>query len=401
MAHERWGNPVPRVVYVFNHAGAGGTERYVELLIRELAPRRMKAMLLYNRRGQLVDRLEALGIRCEQVTMRSRFDFVAACAIARLARQFGADTIHAMFLREHYLVRLARLFGCRARQLATVHLMLDKVANPPLKWLDEVVFRGMHRVIAVCGVLAGQLRRGYGLPESQVVAIPNGVRIPVDSGGDRAATRTRIRGELGIAGNAVVFLTAGRFSPEKGYDFLMAGILAWRKGRLSGTSSPPVCFVLAGEGPTHGEIREMILANGLDGLVLLTGYRGDLPDLLVAADVYVSPSRTEALSLSILEAMASALPILATAVGGTPELVQPVWDNGRLVPFGDAAALAEAIRWMETREPDRKGMGVRAREVVRDHFSLDGMIDRTACLYTELQGSRARGYNVHQSGLDP
>ena len=98
---------------------------------------------------------------------------------------------------------------------------------------------------------------------------------------------------------------------------------------------PKVRFVLAGDGPMLPGFEQKLRQEGLTEVIRPVGYRQDLPALLRAADVYVSPSRTEAMSLSILEAMAAGLPVVATGrVGGTPELIRPEWGNGLLVPFG-------------------------------------------------------------------
>lgn len=378
---------VPRVLFVLNHAGAGGTERYIETLVSGLVPQRMAAMLAYNETGPLVGRLAALGVTCRQTPLRSRFDLRAAREIARIAEEFGADIIHCMFLREHYLVWLARLFGLKAQPMATVHLMLDQASSPPLLWLDKAVYRGMGAILTVCEKLGEQMRAAYGLSGTRVRTVPNGV-VPVRRDPDNAAVdRERVRRELGIPKDAVLFLTAGRFSEEKGYGFLLDGIRVWRqKHHPDEAQLAAVRFVLAGEGPLWDAFAETLRQEGFDKLVLLAGYRRDLPALLQAADVYLSPSRTEAMSLSILEAMAAGLPVLATDVGGTPELVRREWENGLLVPYGEAGALADGIAMFLCGASARCDMGVKAAAAVAAHFTRALMLDRTVAVYEQLAG---------------
>jgi glycosyltransferase involved in cell wall biosynthesis len=381
------GHDAPRVLFVLNHAGAGGTERYVESLMGGLVPQGMSAMLAYHEEGPLVARLADMGIPCVRVRMRNRFDLRAARGLARIAREFDADVVHAMFLREHYLLWLARLFGLRARRMATVHLMLEQVARPPLGWVDRAVYRGMAAIVTVCELLATQMRAAYGLGASQVIAIPNGIAVAEAPEGQWAAERTKTRVALDIPDNAVVFLTAGRFSEEKGYFFLLDAIRDWRDKAASEVAGPaPVRFVLAGDGPLLHPFRERLAQEGLTGLVTCVGYRRDLPALMRAADVYVSPSRTEAMSLSILEAMGAGLPVVATAVGGTPELIRPQWDNGLLVPCGDVAALTDALRQMARDEALRLRLGAQGAVVTREHFSESGTHRRTLAVYERLAG---------------
>ena len=387
---------VPRVLFVLNHAGAGGTERYLETLVSHLVPSRMEAMLVYNEEGPLLDRLRALGIRCEKFPMRSRFDVRAAFRLLRIARRFDADVIHSMFLREHYLAAMAHLLGCRSRRMCTVHLMLEQVSNPPVYWLDRFVYRGMDAIITVCRKLGEQMQSAYGIPADRIHPILNGVVPSEASAQEIAADRERIRQELGISNESTLYLTAGRFSEEKGYDFLLEAIRRFcvQKVQSSGTAQKER-FLFAGDGPLLPVIREQLDKQDLADGVILAGYRRDLPALLHAADVYVSPSRTEALSLSILEAMDAGLPVIATAVGGTPELIHAEWGNGRLVPYGDADALGEVIASLASDADVRRVMGNSGKVLLREKFALDAMLRQTAALYDAMYPGMAPGQTAH------
>ena len=150
-------------------------------------------------------------------------------------------------------------------------------------------------------------------------------------------------------------------------------------------------FLFAGDGPLLPEIREQLDKQVLADGIILAGYRRDLPALLHAADVYVSPSRTEALSLSILEAMDAGLPVIATAVGGTPELIRAEWGNGRLVAYGDVGALGDAIATLASDADLCREMGNRGKELLRAQFTLDAMLRQTAALYDGLHPGMTSG----------
>ena len=295
-----------------------------------------------------------------------------------------------------------------------MHLMLEEVSSPPVYWLDRSVYRGMDAIITVCRKLGEQMQVAYGLPADRIHPVLNGVVPSEASAREIAADRERIRQEFQIPGSTTVFLTAGRFSEEKGYGFLLDGIRCFTRLReqdaRQNTDSPEdvrflsedvrhlsedVRFLFAGDGPLLPEIREEIRKRGLEHHVLLAGYRQDLPALMHAADVYVSPSRTEALSLSILEAMDAGLPVIATAVGGTPELIRPEWENGRLVAYGAVDAMGESIALLASGADLRQEMGSRAKEVVKSRFSLEGMLRQTAALYDQLR-SVGKTYHCKQ-----
>jgi glycosyltransferase involved in cell wall biosynthesis len=137
-------------------------------------------------------------------------------------------------------------------------------------------------------------------------------------------------------------------------------------------------LVLVGEGPARAEIEAAIPRNA-SAFVTLTGARPDVPALLSAMDLFVLPSRTEGLPLAIPEAMACALPVVATAVGGLPEVVTS--DVGRLVPPLDEEALREAIAEMLSDETRLRRMGGAARRAAVERYSLERMTDAYEALY--------------------
>ena len=391
----------PRVLFLLNHAGRGGTERYVEILVERLVPARIEAVLAYNEDGPLRERLEARGVECIHLPMASRFDRTAARSLAACCRDKRIDVVHAMFLREHYIAWLARFHGCRAARMATVHLMLDRPAKPPMIWLDRAVYRSMAKVVTVCDRLGMQMKAAYGLDGGKLLTVHNGiVPDPVmpgpfspASGDDGSAAerfadarrtavqadRDAVRAEFGIAPEAVLFLSAGRFTEEKGMGFLIDAIRAWPGG-----CPRDVRFLLAGDGALRAGIERAVREAGLADAVRFAGHRTDLPRLLRAADAYVSPSRSEALSLSVLEAMDAGLPVLATDVGGTPELVSPEGGNGMLVAYGDITACASGLARLAAEAGLRAAMGERGNRLARTRFTLDAMVERTAALYREI-----------------
>ncbi len=386
----------PRVLFLLNHAGRGGTERYVELLVEGLVPASMDAVLVYNEDGPLRERLEARGIRCIHLPMASRFDRRAARRLAEICRMERIDVVHAMFLREHYIAWLARLYGCRAARMATVHLMLEQPAGPPLVWLDRAVYRGMAGIVTVCDRLGVQMREAYGIAAGKLLTVHNGiapdplvpaVTVPGSFADARREAvrpdREMIRAEFGIPADATVFLTAGRFTEEKGMGFLLNGIRAWPGGVPEG-----VRFLLAGDGALRAEVELAARTAGLSDRILFAGHRTDLPRLLHAADAYVSPSRSEALSLSILEAMHAGLPVLATDVGGTPEMVSPEKGTGLLVPYGDVGALAAGLARLASDAGLRASLGAVSNGLARTRFTLDIMLSRTLDAYRSVACGR-------------
>jgi glycosyltransferase involved in cell wall biosynthesis len=188
--------------------------------------------------------------------------------------------------------------------------------------------------------------------------------------------RARVRGELAPPGVPLV-LAVGRLAAVKGYDVLIRAAAALRDdGRA-------VRVAIAGDGPERGALSGLIAALGLEREVTLLGLRSDVGDLLAAADVVVMSSHSEGAPLAVLEYMAAGTPIVATKVGGIPELIDD-GVHGLLVAPGHPAALAaEVARILDDRDlADRLAGAARIRRSTE--FDLSGMVERLQLLYEEL-----------------
>ena len=268
-------------------------------------------------------------------------DVRAVLALRRATR--GADLVHAHGLRAGLVAAAAgRTAGGRRPLVLTLHNALPEgggLRRQVLQAAEQATVRGADVVLAASGDLADNARR-LGARDVRVapVAAP---RLP-------AATRdrARVRRELGLADDTRPLVVAvGRLHPQKGYDVLLAAAARWQADPRWRTGAPSV--VIAGDGPLSDELAGRIRAEQLP--VTLLGRRTDVADLLGAADVCVLPSVWEARSLTAQEALRAGTPLVATAVGGIPELVG---DAAELVPAGDVDAFAEAVTRVLT-DPER------------------------------------------------
>jgi glycosyltransferase involved in cell wall biosynthesis len=168
-----------------------------------------------------------------------------------------------------------------------------------------------------------------------------------------------------------------RLHRQKGLGDLLAAV-AWVRERV-----PDVRLLLIGEGELRDELEAQARALGLSGAVIFAGIRTDVAEIVAALDIFVLPSLWEGTSNAVLEAMAAGLPIVATAVGGTPEVVVD-GVTGLLVPPRDPSALAGALVTLLQDADLRHRMGRAGRERVKQYFSLERMVRRTEALYEEL-----------------
>jgi glycosyltransferase involved in cell wall biosynthesis len=256
-----------------------------------------------------------------------------ARAVGRLrAALADVDLVHAHGLRAGLVAAAARRLGGPRRPLVlTLHNALPEGGGPlraVLRAAERATIRDADVVLAASGDLAANARR-LGAPDVRVAPV-SAPPLPAPQ-----RTRAEVRADLGVADGRPLVVAVGRLHPQKGYDVLLDAVARWAgDARLP---APPL-VAIAGDGPLEADLAARIAAEQLP--VRLLGRRGDVADLLAAADLCVLPSRWEARSLTAQEALRSGTPLVATRTGGLPELLG---DAAELVPVGDPAALAEAV----------------------------------------------------------
>jgi glycosyltransferase involved in cell wall biosynthesis len=292
--------------------------------------------------------------------------------IARL-RRAGADVLFCHGYKANLVGRLA------ARRLAIPAVAVSRGWTGE-SWkvrlyeaLDRRHLRFMDCVVCVSAAQAAKVYRA-GVRPRHIRVIHNAVDPERFSRPD-----PRGRGELQAlfpAPRALLVGAAGRLSPEKGFEVLAAA--APRVLR----SHPDAGFVHFGEGPCRPQIERRIAAGGVGGSFVLGGFRSDLDRLLPHFDLFVLPSYTEGLPNVVLEACAAGVPVVATAVGGTPEVLGH--GGGMLVPPGDPRALGAAINAALARGKALRDLGEAGRRFVREHFSFDAQARRYEELLAEV-----------------
>ncbi len=219
---------------------------------------------------------------------------------------------------------------------------------------------GSSAVVCVSQAQARRVRRAW-VPEEKITVIRNAVADEAFAEPDPAYA-VHLRGLFPRPPRQIVG-AAGRLSPEKGFDQLVEA------ARLIQRQDRDIGFVHFGDGPLREKVTGQIAAAGLQDCFLLAGFRSDVVKFLPHLDLMVLPSYTEGLPVVLLEAFAAGVPAVATAVGGTPEVIEE-GKSGYLVPPGDPPALAVAIRRALRDDPTRQALGRYGRKRVREHFTF-------------------------------
>ncbi len=372
------------VLQVLGNAIVGGMETWVLRLLERLPQERFMVTALCPFESSITERLRALDIDTLVVSMPPDDPSWAAlqetCALVQAG---GVDVLHAHLPNAHMLAALAaRLTGKPI--VTTIHGLRMTPHD-----LEVHRCTGSH-VHTVCRQTYYQAL-GVGVDADRICCIPNGVDTKLFR---PPAERPRaLRGTIGIGDSAPLVGFVGRLSPEKGPDLFV------RVAELARRAVPDAHFVLIGDGPMRDELIVRIDEENLRSRVHLAGLRDDLPQVYGELDLLVSTSRSEAMPLALMEAMACGVPIVATRVGGVPDLVVHE-STGFLAGYCDCRTAADAIVELLVSPQERERMSQAARALALQRFDLDDSVAQVSQLLARLAVPRRAPRPVSAVGAD-
>jgi glycosyltransferase involved in cell wall biosynthesis len=331
---------------------------------------------------ELIEAAGEIGIDLDTLPESRRFDVSVLNGLRRLVETRRPDVIETHSLKSHFLLRLSGL----ARQFPWVafhhgYTTTDfkmRIYNQ----LDRWSLRAPDRIVTVSDTFRKQLTR-MGIERSRIVVLHNAID-PRWGSALRAAPAAAAKQSLGLDPGGRVILAIGRMSSEKGHAGLITAFSQLRSRRAGANLK----LVIVGDGPERPSLAAQVRRLGLDGQVLLPGQQKDVRPFYAAADVFVLPSWTEGSPIVLLEAMCAGVPVVATRVGGIPEIAGD--DAALLVPPRDAAALTGAIERLLADAELRRAFTSRAREVLAERHSPQARARVLLDLYAEIRAGRRK-----------
>lgn len=363
----------PRVAFVLHIMQVAGAEVLVYETIQRLGRRITPHVFCLDGIGPLGERLISEGVPVTAFGRKPGLDWGLVPRIASAMRQHDIQVVHAhQYTPFFYSAIAARVSGRRPRVIFTEHgRHYPDIVSARRRVINNVVLaRFADDITAVCDFSARALSEKDGFPKARITVVPNGIELDRYEPTDRAA----LRRTLGLDPSRRYVTIVARFHPVKDHATLI------RAFHRVASEFADVDLLLVGDGPLRPALEAQIGQAGLDERVRLLGVRQDVADILRASNVFVLSSVSEAASITLLEAMASGLPVVVTDVGGNPELVRSDID-GLLVPRGDDARMAQALARLLHDRNLAASMGTSAARRVRDEFRMDQTIERYARLY--------------------
>lgn len=371
---------LPKVCQVLHSLTIGGAEVLAARLARRLQDRYEFAFACLDSLGILGEELRREGFAVEVVTRRSGIDLKCARRLAEFFRRFGADVVHAHQYTPFFYALVARAWRRRPPVLFTEHGR----TYPDYPRRKRIVFnrlalRRSDRVVAVAEAVRRALVANEGIAAPRIEVIYNGVDVAAFDGSPdlRDCDRIQARAELGIGANELVLVQVARL------DMLKDHLTAIRTMQRVTAVRSDVRLLLVGDGPERSRIEAEVVACGLQSQVRLLGTRQDVARWLHAADLYLLTSVSEGIPVTMIEAMAARLPVVATRVGGVSEVVIE-GQTGLLAASGDDAAIADAVLRLASDARQRTQMGQAGHDRAEARFSQRDMHEAFARCYEEM-----------------
>lgn len=329
--------------------------------------------------GPIMSEAERLGLKTRLGSLRNGWDIPGAIRLHRLLSNHNPDVIHVHTFSVGFYVGL--LLRKQTVVLYHEHGCIFSI-DGWRKRLHKMILRRVVHLADACIAVSEASRRvliqTLSIENNAIRTIPNGVDLSLFTQGKKAPS---IKSELGIPESFPVIGTVGRLAREKGMDNFL------RAAALIHAQLPDVRFVIVGDGPCRTELTAMADELKLKDSVVLLGMRNDVPRLLTAFDLFILASRQESFGISLVEAMACGVPVLAFGIGGIPEIVNE--RCGVLLSPGDVEGLAEQAISLLRNEGRRNGLAAACREHA-DKFSIQYAAGQVFQLYTELISARSR-----------
>lgn len=360
----------------------GGPDKTV-LLVAERANREKFNVIIMYMRGahdsefQIAKWARDKGLTVHEVLEHGKFDFDNLRQINRLIRDNKIDIFHARDYKTCFFGFLVGLINPRMKLVFTAHgWIIDNAKQKLYTWLNLFSLKRYDRIIAVSKATK-QIMVDSGIDADRIDLIYNAIDVDL---WNRAMVTSSFRSELQISDTSKLVGVVGRLSAEKGIDTTL------EVAKKVIAARPDTYFVLVGDGPNRQEVEQNLLELGLSKNVFLVGFRKDALNIYAGLDLFLSTSLTEGTPNTVLEALAMEVPVVHTAVGGVPEIIEDGID-GILCKVGDVEGISQIVLSVLNNEGKSRQLRECGRQSACSRFSFSARMQAIETLYEQVATS--------------
>lgn len=378
-----------KLVYVIDGLGMGGAERLMIPLLQNLDRDRFTArvcVLKTHRENPLAEDIRALGVPVDGVNVSGLRDLAALGRLRAYLKGHHANLVHTQ-------LEFADVFGnlaaktLRLPSICTVHVLPSREGRAKtwlhqrVEWLALRWF--CDRVLTVSEETRQHYIAESGIPAHKILTLYNGIDLSPYTRLELDLARVAVREEFHLPPDSLLLATVAVLRPQKGIEYMIRALPD------VAAAHPNARYLIVGDGSHREALEAEAKKTGMAERIVFAGMRRDTSRLLAASDVFVLPTLTEALPTVLAEAMASSLPIVASAVGGVPEMVTD-GENGLLVPPAQPAALSRACTALLNDAELRQRMGGRGWQIVNEKFNVAAQVRELEEIYLDELNRHAK-----------
>ncbi len=371
-----------KILHVVETLHVGGLERVVIDLAKEQIIRGAQCgIVCLFEKGALANEIEAEGIPVQTCSKNSGLDMAAIKRLARFIQDFQADVVHTHNVTCNYYAAMALMNNAKVSLVNTRHGIGDMPRRK--NWLYGLSLLRTSCAVGVCDATSNMLRRQFPVFSRKIVTVRNGIVLEAYQECNKTS-HLWLSKLMGLPEDSLLVAIVARLSAVKNHSMLFH---AFQKVL---EVVPTARLVVIGDGELRPALESEVRQMGIEEEIIFLGDRRDVPSLLSGVDVFALSSMEEGYSISLLEACASALPIVATDAGGNAEIVRHK-ENGLLVENGDAGSFADSIIAILRSAGKRQKYGSNSRAWIEREGAVQGMCRRYEDIYIEASGVFANG----------
>jgi len=337
-------------------------------------------LVCFNSPSAVSDEWTAAGIELFHLNIDKRLSIKGVYRLILLLRKWKPDVLLVYGLRANLMARLAA-WWCKVPVFITAQQGIEDWKTLVDIFLERYTSSFVDLYVGVSEACCRMLATRERIPARKLYVIPNGIELKVPS--DIEERARQIRREHKLPTDSVIIGTVGRLEPVKGHDYLIIA------AKTILHNHPNVFFVFLGDDRRDGELQELVKEKDISEKVYFAGYSNEVAAWLKCFDIFVLPSLSEGMPVVVLEAMFMKLPVVATNVGGTGEVVLD-GKTGLLVPKADPERLAEAILQLIKNPQQRQELAEAGYKRAREHFTADIMVKRYQDIIIKLLEQKTR-----------